>query len=139
MVNQQTLQGHWNEIKGKLRTKWGELAGDEFEAFDGNVDKLIGRIQRKTGEARSSIERYLSELTDEGASAAAGVAEDIREYVHHAAERIQEGSKEAVDSLRQGYEGAQEMVRRRPGESVVLCFGAGMIAGLLLGLFARRS
>jgi len=29
MVNQQTLQGNWNELKGKLRTKWGQLTNDE--------------------------------------------------------------------------------------------------------------
>jgi uncharacterized protein YjbJ (UPF0337 family) len=25
MINQQTLQGNWHEIKGKLRSKWGSL------------------------------------------------------------------------------------------------------------------
>src|SRR5262245_7846004 len=56
MVNQQTLQGNWNEIKGKLRSKWGQLTNDDLQTAHGNVDQLIGLIQRKTGEARSSIE-----------------------------------------------------------------------------------
>src|SRR5204863_284881 len=58
MVNAQTLQGHWEEVKGKLREKWGQLTGDDLERFSGDVDKLVGLIQRKTGVARSAIEEY---------------------------------------------------------------------------------
>ena len=28
MTNQQILEGNWNEIKGKLRQKWGQLTDD---------------------------------------------------------------------------------------------------------------
>ena len=63
MVNQQTLQGNWNEIRGKLRSKWGQLTGDDVQTFNGNVDQLVGTIQRKTGAARDSIEHYLAELS----------------------------------------------------------------------------
>ena len=55
MVNQQTLQGNWNELKGKLREKWGQLTNEDLQVAQGNVDQLIGLIQRKTGEARSGM------------------------------------------------------------------------------------
>jgi uncharacterized protein YjbJ (UPF0337 family) len=55
VLNQQVLQGNWNEIRGKLREKWGELTNDDVQSFNGNVDQLIGSIQRKTGESRESI------------------------------------------------------------------------------------
>jgi len=51
MINEQVLQGNWNEIKGKIRSKWGQLTNDDLQSFDGNVDRLVGLIQRKTGEA----------------------------------------------------------------------------------------
>src|SRR5262245_56050563 len=41
MINQQVLQGNWNEIKGKLRHKWGQLTNDDVQSFDGNVDRLL--------------------------------------------------------------------------------------------------
>ena len=50
MINQQTLLGNWNEIKGKLRSNWGSLTDDDLTIIDGNVDQLVGAIQRKTGE-----------------------------------------------------------------------------------------
>ena len=45
MVNQQVLQGHWNEIKGKIRSRWGQLTNDDLQKFDGDVDRTeIGGI-----------------------------------------------------------------------------------------------
>jgi uncharacterized protein YjbJ (UPF0337 family) len=137
MVNAQTLQGNWNEIKGKLRSHWGQLTNDELQTFSGNVDQLVGTIQRKTGEARSAIEKYLEEVSANGASALGQASETVREYAQQAAGAMQETSKKAAESMRQGYEDAEEMIRQRPGESVAVCFGVGMVVGLLLGLAVR--
>ena len=32
MFSQQMLQGNWNEIKGKLRSKWGALTDDDLSS-----------------------------------------------------------------------------------------------------------
>jgi uncharacterized protein YjbJ (UPF0337 family) len=137
MVNQQTLRGNWNEIKGKIRSKWGQLTGDDLQAFDGNVDQLVGMIQRKTGEARGAVEHYLEELTTNGASAFNQAAESVREYAHQAAGAVQETSKKAAETMRHGYDEAEKMIRDRPGESAAVCFGVGMVVGVLLGLTLR--
>jgi len=139
MVNQQTLQGNWNEIKGKLRSKWGQLSGDELQSFDGNVERLIGLIQRKTGEARSAVETYLEEVTSNGASGFSQATQAVGEYAQQARDRFQESSRQAAESMRHGYEEAERIVRDRPAESVAVCFGAGVLAGLMLGLMLRSS
>jgi hypothetical protein len=41
------------------------LTNDDVQSFDGNVDRLMGLIQRKTGEAES-VERFLNEVTTNG-------------------------------------------------------------------------
>jgi len=137
MVNAQTLQGHWNEIKGKLRNKWGQLSGDELQSFNGNVDQLVGMIQRKTGEARSSVEHYLEELTSNGASALSQASEAVREYATQASTAVQEQTKKAAESVRKGYDEAESMIRDRPGESAAVCFGVGVLVGVLLGVALR--
>lgn len=137
MINQQTLQGNWNEIKGKLRTKWGQLTNDELQSFNGNVDQLVGMIQRKTGEARNSVEHYLEELSANGASAISQATETVRDYAQHAAERVQESSKQAAETVRHGYEEAERVVRQRPAESVAVCFGAGVLVGVVVGMMLR--
>ncbi len=55
MINEQTLQGNWNEIRGMLRKRWSQLSQDDLQGFDGNLDQLIVLIQRKTGETRAAI------------------------------------------------------------------------------------
>jgi uncharacterized protein YjbJ (UPF0337 family) len=146
MVNQQVLQGNWNELRGKIRSKWGQLTNDDVQQFDGNVDRLMGLIQRKTGEGRESIERYLNELTAGGSSAVAQATEAVRDYAHQAGERIQEGTKQAAESMRQGYDSfreqygeAEELVRRRPSEAAAVCFGAGVLTGLVLALLLHKN
>ena len=99
MVNQQTLQGNWNELKGKLRNKWGQLTNDDLQQAHGNVDQLIGLIQRKTGEARSSVEKFLEDATAGGAGAFGDAAETAREYAQQAMETVQERSKQAADTF----------------------------------------
>lgn len=137
MVNAQTLQGNWNEIKGKLRSKWGQLTNDELQQFNGNVDQLVGTIQRKTGEARSSIEHFLEEASSNGSSAVAKATEAVRDYASQAAESMQHTTRQAADSLNKGYREAEEMIKQRPGESAAVCFGVGMVVGLLLGITMR--
>ncbi|HEV8067538.1 MAG TPA: CsbD family protein [Planctomycetaceae bacterium] len=137
MINQATLQGNWNEIKGKLRKHWGQLSNDDVQTFNGNIDQLVGLIQRKTGEARSQVEDYLDELTSKGAGSLADATENVREYVQQASDRIQEGSQQAMETFRDGYEQAEDMIRQRPTESVAFCFGIGVFVGLLIGASLR--
>jgi uncharacterized protein YjbJ (UPF0337 family) len=146
MINQQVLQGNWNEIKGKLRSKWGQLTNDDVKNFDGNLDQLLGLIQKKTGEGRESIERFLNEATANGSSALSHVTEPVSEFAHQTGARIHEGATHAAEavqdgyeSLNRGYEEAEGMVRRHPGESAALCFGAGVLTGLVVALLIHRK
>jgi uncharacterized protein YjbJ (UPF0337 family) len=137
MINQQTLEGNWNEIKGKLRSKWGALTADDVAVFNGNVDQLVGAIQRKTGEARESIEQFFEQFGSNGASTINQVGETVRDYVQQAAETVQKTSQQAADSVREGYAEVEDMVRQRPAESLAVCFGVGVITGVVVGLLFR--
>jgi uncharacterized protein YjbJ (UPF0337 family) len=139
MINQQVLQGNWNEIKGKLRHKWGQLTNDDIQSFDGNVDRLMGLIQRKTGEGREAVERFLDDVTANSSSAMNQAAEAVRDYTQQAGERIQQGAQQTAEAVRQGYEDAQDLVRRRPSESAAVCFGAGVLTGLVVALLIHRK
>jgi len=139
MINQQVLQGNWNEIKGKLRHKWGQLTSDDVQSFDGNVDRLMGLIQRKTGEGREAVERFLNDVTTHSSSAMDQAADTVRDYAQQANDRIQEGAQQAAEAARQTYEDAQELVRRRPSEAAAICFGAGVLTGLVVALLIHRK
>lgn len=138
MINQQTLQGNWNEIKGKLRSKWGSLTDDDVLVFNGNVDQLVGTIQRKTGEARESIEKFFEQFSANGGSAIGRAGEAVRSYAQHAIESVQTTSQQAANSVREGYADVEELVRQRPAESLAVCFGVGVVTGVVVCLLLRR-
>jgi len=137
MINQQTLQGNWNEIKGKLRSKWGSPTDDDLLLFNGNVDQLLGTIQRKTGEARENIEQFFEQFSADSASAINRAGETVRAYAQQAAETAQQTTKQAAESVRKGYAEVENMVRQRPAESLAVCFGVGVVTGVVVGLLLR--
>jgi uncharacterized protein YjbJ (UPF0337 family) len=137
MVNQQELQGNWNQIKGALKEKWGKLTNDDLREFDGNVDELVGIIQRKTGAAREAIERFLEQITSEGSSTLRGAASTAREYAHQASGAIRDTYDQVAGNVRGGFAGAERVVQRNPSISVGVAFGAGLVAGVIVGLVMR--
>lgn len=136
-VNQQTLEGNWNEIKGKLHEKWGEVTKDELHKARGNIDQLVGLIQRKTGEAREIVEEYLDELAGDTAGSVSRVAEAVRGYASSAVGSAEGVAGVAADYVRGGYEQTEQMVKRRPVESLAVGFGAGLITGVIVGILLK--
>jgi uncharacterized protein YjbJ (UPF0337 family) len=136
-TNTQKLAGSWNEIKGQVKEKWGQLTDDDLKIGNGNIDQLIGRIQHKTGEARESIEKFLDGLSDKGSSMASNAAESVSRFAQGAGEHLRENADQVGDTLHQGYEQAYRMVRNNPTQSVAAVFGIGIGLGLLVGLSLR--
>lgn len=52
-------KGTWDELKGKAKQIWGELTDDDLEVAEGEYEELMGRIERRTGEALMHIRRQL--------------------------------------------------------------------------------
>jgi ElaB/YqjD/DUF883 family membrane-anchored ribosome-binding protein len=138
MINQQSLQDNWNEITCKLRSKWGQLTHEDLQAVQGNIEQLVALIQRQTGEARDAIEHFLERVTSNGSATVGRAAEATRDYAHQVIETVQARSKQAAESVRTRFDQAEETVRQRPAESMVVCFGVGMVVGALLGLTLRN-
>ncbi len=148
MATQQIFQGHWNEVSGKIRSKWGQLTNDDLAQFNGNVDQLVGLIQRKTGEAKERVEHFIHELGDGSEGTFTKATEAAKEYTQQAAAVVSEKSKQAADAVRQGYdqasesvmhgyEEAEKMVKDRPVESMLVVFGTGLLVGVCIGLVSR--
>jgi uncharacterized protein YjbJ (UPF0337 family) len=56
------LKGSWNEIKGKLKQKYGDLTDDDLAFADGKDDELLGRLQKKLGRTKEEIRDEISAL-----------------------------------------------------------------------------
>ncbi len=49
------LKGRWNEVKGKLKQKYGELTDDDLTFVEGKEDELFGRMQQRLGKTKEEI------------------------------------------------------------------------------------
>jgi uncharacterized protein YjbJ (UPF0337 family) len=46
------IEGNWNQIKGRIKERWGEILDDDLEKIEGRRDRFIGEIQEHYGRAR---------------------------------------------------------------------------------------
>ena len=113
-INTQELQGQWNQLRGQVKQKWGQLTDDDLQIQGGNVDQLVGRIQQRTGEGREAIEKYLTELTSRGASSISQAAEAVSGLAHQAGDRLREGYSQVADRFPEGYDRAQDLSDTTP-------------------------
>ena len=105
--------------------------------FNGDVDQLIGTIQKKTGEAREKIEQFFDEFSSDASAAMNHTRENVRATANQAVNCAQEASHQAVAAVRDSYAEVNGMVRRHPYESLMVCVGCGLSAGLAVSLFLR--
>lgn len=60
-MTDEEMKGNWNQIKGKLKQKYGQLTDDDLRFVEGKEEETWGRLQEKTGknkqELRNEIER----------------------------------------------------------------------------------
>jgi uncharacterized protein YjbJ (UPF0337 family) len=63
-MNQNVIEGKWNEIKGDILKTWGKLTDDEVEKAKGNLKGLSGIVQQKFGIAQEEVARKLNGILD---------------------------------------------------------------------------
>ena len=61
-MNWDQIEGKWKQIKGQVRTKWGELTDDDLDRVEGNRERLVGKVQERYGIAKDEAERQVSEF-----------------------------------------------------------------------------
>jgi uncharacterized protein YjbJ (UPF0337 family) len=61
-MNKLTADGTWNQIKGKLKQKYGDLTDDDLTFAEGKEDELYGRLQKKLGKTKEEIREEIERL-----------------------------------------------------------------------------
>lgn len=56
------MKGNWNEVKGKAKQKWANLTDDDLLYEEGKEDELYGRIQKKTGQTKEEVKKWIDSL-----------------------------------------------------------------------------
>ena len=61
-MNKLEIKGSWNELKGKLKQKYGDLTDDDLKYAEGKEDELYGRLQQKLGKTKEEVKKEIDEL-----------------------------------------------------------------------------
>ena len=56
------FKGNWNEAKGKLKQKYGQLTDDDLAFSEGKDDELLGRLEKKLGRTKDAIREEIAKL-----------------------------------------------------------------------------
>jgi len=145
MITKEHAQGNWKTIVGAVKEKFSQITGDELTGLEGNLDKLIGLVQRKSGQSREWVEAFLTDASSASKDVAQRVSDTATQYASQAAEVVREnyeylsdsahrGYEQVSDAASRGYDNTVKTVSNRPLESVAIALGCGVLAGLVVGL-----
>ena len=56
------FKGSWNEVKGKLKQKYGQLTDDDLTFAEGKDDELLGRLEKRLGRSKQELRDELERL-----------------------------------------------------------------------------
>ena len=134
MVTKEQLVGNWKQVVGTLKEKFGELTHDELKRVEGNVEQLIGLVQQKSGQSKETIMRLIDQCCESTENGVHRLAAHAGKYAEAAGETVRENYDRLSNEARKGYDSTAKAVSRRPIESVAIAVGAGVLAGVAIGI-----
>jgi uncharacterized protein YjbJ (UPF0337 family) len=57
-MNKDIVKGKLKHVGGEIKRKWAASRTTILWQAEGSLDKLVGRIQERTGEQREAIEKW---------------------------------------------------------------------------------
>jgi uncharacterized protein YjbJ (UPF0337 family) len=62
MATKLRVKGSWNEVKGKLKQKCGQLTDDDLSFTQGKEDEVLGRLQRRLENFKEELRAEIEKL-----------------------------------------------------------------------------
>jgi len=60
-MNQDRINGSWEQVKGSVQEAWGKLTHDDLAVIEGDRKQLAGKIQERYGVAKDDAEKQVHE------------------------------------------------------------------------------
>lgn len=60
-MNKEQFEGNWNQLKGKIKEKWGRLSDNDLTVINGQREQLVGHIQKAYGIEKEAAEKEIEE------------------------------------------------------------------------------
>jgi uncharacterized protein YjbJ (UPF0337 family) len=61
-MNKLQFKGGWNEVKGKLKQKYGQLTDNDLTFAEGKDEELLGRLQSRLGKSKEELRKEIEDM-----------------------------------------------------------------------------
>jgi len=58
-MNTDQVKGKFKQLSGEIKRKWGQVTDNDLSEAQGSMEKLVGKIQERSGDRREAIEAWL--------------------------------------------------------------------------------
>ncbi|HLF73054.1 MAG TPA: hypothetical protein VI524_01805 [Anaerolineales bacterium] len=66
MLNKDILAGRWEQVKGRVRQRWGRLSDKQLDQISGHYDELTRLVRERYGytweKARREVDEFIERL-----------------------------------------------------------------------------
>lgn len=63
-MNSDIIKGKWKQLKGQLKTQWGDLTDDDLDVAEGHSDYLAGKLQERYGWTKERAEQEVRDFSN---------------------------------------------------------------------------
>jgi uncharacterized protein YjbJ (UPF0337 family) len=67
VMNKEQFKGNWQQFKGEVKKKWGQLTDNDLLEAEGDYDKFLGVVQKRYGDRKEEVERWTDEWYERSA------------------------------------------------------------------------
>ena len=141
-MNEDILSGQWKQMKGSLKSWWGQLSDDDFDRIGGQKDRLVGWVQEKYGRTREQASQEVDARLQEYSDKNGGTVADLKAKAYDIGETVAGKASEAANAVRSVVDKASSyfqektldgmgsdvtaLVRKYPVQSVLIGVGLGI-------------
>jgi uncharacterized protein YjbJ (UPF0337 family) len=68
-MNKEQFKGSWQQFKGEVKRKWGQLTDNDLLEAEGDYDKFLGVVRKRYGDKKAEVERWTEDWCERHAIA----------------------------------------------------------------------
>jgi Uncharacterized protein conserved in bacteria len=141
------MVGQWQQMRGSLKSWWGQFTDDDFARIGGEKDKLVGWVQERYGRTREQAEREVDARLSEYSNKAGVTFADLKSKVYDIGESLANKATEATNAVRSGAGKASSYLEEKKFDEMTADVTAlvrrypiqSMLLGIGLGIWLARS
>lgn len=61
-MNWDIIEGKWTQLKGSVKSKWGDLTDDDLQQISGKQEQLSGKLQERYGWTKEEANKQIDDF-----------------------------------------------------------------------------